>query len=81
MSDGPSAISSRWKLLYNQPAVIVGLVYVNLPFLVLPLYATLEKFDKSYLEASLDLGAGQLAHVLFPCSYLWPCRESSPEQF
>jgi spermidine/putrescine transport system permease protein len=47
------------ELLYNQPAVIVGLVYVNLPFLVLPLYATLEKFDKSYLEASLDLGAGQ----------------------
>ena len=47
------------ELLYNQPAVIVGLVYVNLPFLVLPLYATLEKFDKSYLEASLDLGASQ----------------------
>jgi spermidine/putrescine transport system permease protein len=47
------------ELLYNQPAVIVGLMYVNLPFLVLPLYATLEKFDKSYLEASLDLGAGQ----------------------
>jgi spermidine/putrescine transport system permease protein len=35
------------------------LVYVGLPFLVLPLYATLEKFDRSYLEASLDLGAGQ----------------------
>jgi len=47
------------ELLYNQPAVVVGLVYVNLPFLVLPLYATLEKFDKSYLEASLDLGASQ----------------------
>jgi len=46
-------------LLYNQPAVIIGLVYVNLPFLVLPVYATLEKLDKSYLEASLDLGAGQ----------------------
>lgn len=47
------------ELLYNQQAVIVGLVYVNLPFMVLPLYATLEKLDKSYLEASLDLGAGQ----------------------
>ncbi len=47
------------ELLYNNSAVIVGLVYVNLPFLVLPLYATLEKLDKSYLEASLDLGAGQ----------------------
>ncbi len=47
------------ELLYNQPAVVIGLVYVNLPFLVLPLYATLEKLDKSYLEASLDLGASQ----------------------
>jgi spermidine/putrescine transport system permease protein len=37
------------EFLYNQQAVIVGLVYVNLPFLVLPLYATLEKLDKSYL--------------------------------
>jgi spermidine/putrescine transport system permease protein len=47
------------ELLYNQGAVVVGLVYVNLPFMVLPLYATLEKLDKSYLEASLDLGASQ----------------------
>jgi spermidine/putrescine transport system permease protein len=47
------------ELLYNQWAVIIGIVYVNLPFLVLPLYATLEKFDRSYLEASLDLGATQ----------------------
>ncbi len=46
------------ELLYNQKAVVIGLVYVNLPFLVLPVYATLEKLDKSYLEASLDLGAG-----------------------
>jgi spermidine/putrescine transport system permease protein len=45
-------------LLYNTPAVIIGLVYVALPFLVLPIYATLEKLDRSYLEASLDLGAG-----------------------
>ncbi len=47
------------ELLYNNSAVIVGLVYVHLPFLILPLYATLEKLDRSYLEASLDLGAGQ----------------------
>ncbi|MGI9305143.1 MAG: ABC transporter permease [Gammaproteobacteria bacterium] len=48
------------ELLYNQKAVVIGLVYVYLPFLVLPVYATLEKLDKSYLEASLDLGAGHL---------------------
>ena len=46
------------ELLYNENAVIIGLVYVHLPFMILPLYATLEKLDKSYLEASLDLGAG-----------------------
>ncbi len=61
------------QLLYNQQAVIVGIVYVNLPFLVLPLYATLEKLDKSFLEASLDLGAGQwrtLFSVTVPLA--WP---------
>jgi spermidine/putrescine transport system permease protein len=47
------------ELLYNQWAVVIGIVYVNLPFLVLPLYATLERLDKSFLEASLDLGASQ----------------------
>ena len=47
------------ELLHNNYTVVVGLVYVHLPFLILPLYATLEKMDRSYLEASLDLGAGQ----------------------
>jgi spermidine/putrescine transport system permease protein len=47
------------ELLYNNTAVIAGIVYVYLPFMVLPLYATLERLDRSYLEASLDLGAGQ----------------------
>ncbi len=46
-------------LLYNNFAVVFGLVYVYLPFMVLPLYATLEKLDRSYIEASLDLGASQ----------------------
>ena len=45
------------ELLYNNGAVVVGLVYVYLPFMVLPLYAAIEKLDRSYLEASYDLGA------------------------
>ncbi len=45
------------ELLYNNFAVVVGLVYVHLPFMVLPLYAALDKMDKSLIEASLDLGA------------------------
>ncbi len=48
------------ELLYNNTAVVIGIVYVYLPFMVLPLYATLERLDRSYLEASLDLGAGQI---------------------
>src|SRR6202162_3223784 len=44
-------------MLYNDGAVILGLVYGFLPFTVLPLYATLERLDKSLLEASADLGA------------------------
>jgi len=47
------------ELLYNNTAVIFGIVYVYLPFMVLPLYANLEKLDRSFLEASLDLGASQ----------------------
>ena len=48
------------SLLYNNTAVVVGLVYVHLPFMVLPLYAGLERLDKSLIEAALDLGASQL---------------------
>ncbi len=48
------------EMLYNNTAVVIGLVYVHLPFMVLPLYAALERLDRSYLEASLDLGAGHM---------------------
>jgi spermidine/putrescine transport system permease protein len=44
-------------MLYNSGAVILGLVYGFLPFMVLPLYATLERLDQNLLEASADLGA------------------------
>jgi len=45
-------------LLYSPMAVIVGMVYVHLPFMILPLYTNLEKHDSSLLEAAQDLGAG-----------------------
>ncbi len=44
-------------MLYNDGAVILGLVYGFLPFTVLPLYATLERLDKTLLEAAADLGS------------------------
>ena len=57
------------QLLHTNIAVMLGVVYVFLPFMILPLYAAMERFDKSYLEASLDLGAGHwrtLFSVLLP---------------
>jgi len=53
-----------WDLLHNNFAVVFGLVYVQLPFMVLPLYAALDRLDRSLIEASLDLGAGQIATFL-----------------
>jgi spermidine/putrescine transport system permease protein len=48
-------------LLHNNFAVVFGLVYVQLPFMVLPLYAALDRLDRSLMEASLDLGHGHMA--------------------
>lgn len=56
-------------LLYNDFAVILGLVYGFLPFMVLPLYTNLEKLDPALLEAAADLGARPLtalARVTLP---------------
>lgn len=50
-------IDSPLTLLYNESAVLIGLVYTMLPFMILPLYASIEKLDKSLLEAASDLGA------------------------
>jgi spermidine/putrescine transport system permease protein len=52
------------ELLFNNFAVVFGLVYVHLPFMVLPLYAALDRLDRSLIEASLDLGAGHLRTIL-----------------
>jgi spermidine/putrescine transport system permease protein len=50
-------------LLYNDGAVLLGLVYGYLPFMVLPIYATLERLDPSLLEAAADLGARPVTAV------------------
>jgi spermidine/putrescine transport system permease protein len=48
------------NLLFTDGAVVIGLVYGFLPFMVLPLYATLERLDRSVIEAAWDLYAGPL---------------------
>jgi spermidine/putrescine transport system permease protein len=50
-------ISSPLHMLYNSFAVMVGLIYAWLPFMVLPIYASLESLDPSLFEAAEDLGA------------------------
>ncbi len=63
--DGPLGI------LYSPTAVMIGMVYEFLPFMVLPLYTSLEKIENSLLEAAADLGAPPwkaFLRVTFPLS-------------
>lgn len=57
------------NLLYTMKSIMIGMVYGYLPFMVLPLYSSLEKLQPSLLEASMDLGANRLRtflHVTLP---------------
>jgi len=54
---GLGLISEPLDILNTETAVYIGIVYAYLPFMVLPLYATLEKMDDTLLEAALDLGS------------------------
>lgn len=46
-----------WNLMYNSKAIMIGMVYNFLPFMVLPIYTVLLKMDKKLIEAAKDLGA------------------------
>lgn len=62
-------IDAPLDMLYTSGAVICGLVYILLPFMVLPLYSNLEKLDHSLIEAARDLGASRwqvLRKVIVP---------------
>lgn len=50
-------ISEPLSLLYTRGAVLLGMVYTHLPFMVLPIYVALERLDRKLLEAAHDLGA------------------------
>ncbi len=76
-SDGPFAAVTealgvgRQEILFTHSAVILGLVYGYLPFMVLPLYAAIERIDGSLIEAGRDLyasGAQTFRRVLLPLS-------------
>ncbi|OEE62164.1 spermidine/putrescine ABC transporter permease PotB [Enterovibrio norvegicus FF-162] len=52
-------IEKPLRIMYTEYAVMIGLVYILLPFMILPLYSSIEKLDNSYLEAAKDLGASK----------------------
>lgn len=57
------------QMMYTEVAVIIGLVYVLLPFMVLPLYSSIEKLNSRLLEAARDLGANgwqRLVRIILP---------------
>lgn len=51
-------ITQPFEMLYTPAAVILGLVYTFLPFMILPIYTSVEKLDNALVEAAFDLGAG-----------------------
>lgn len=53
----------EWSILYSPPATILGLIYVFLPFMILPIYASAERFDFRLAEAAYDLGAKRMTVV------------------
>ena len=63
------AITEPLKMTYTDTAVLIGMVYVYLPLMVLPLFAALDRFDRSLLEAGYDLYASRwqvLRRVILP---------------
>ncbi len=59
------------NLIYNDKAVLLGMIYNFLPFMILPIYSVLIKIDKSLIEAAEDLGANKIKtffKVIFPLS-------------
>lgn len=61
----------KLSLIRNTPAVVVGMVYIYLPYMIMPLYNSLSKTDKSILEAAEDLGANRFQRfrrIVFPLS-------------
>ena len=66
---GAGIIDAPLPLLFNDAAVLTGLVHTYLPFMILPLYAAVDRMDGTLVEAARDLGAGRgrtFLHVVLP---------------
>jgi spermidine/putrescine transport system permease protein len=66
-------IAAPLDIMYTPTAVVIGLVYSYLPFMILPIYGSVEKLDNALIEAAFDLGAGPVTafrRVILPLT--WP---------
>ncbi|MET2832913.1 ABC transporter permease [Mesorhizobium shangrilense] len=62
-------INEPIRLLFTKTSVVIGLVYIYLPYMLVPIYASIERLDESLLEAAENLGAGpfrRFLHVTLP---------------
>lgn len=57
-------IDTPIRIMFTETAVMIGLVYILLPFMILPLYSAIEKLDHNYIEAARDLGANKLQTLI-----------------
>lgn len=65
-------VNKPLEFLYTRGAVLLGMVYILIPYMILPLFASLDKLDPSLLEASGDLGAGKMKtflHITLPLTF------------
>ncbi len=53
-------IKDPFNLMYNNFSIIIGMVYTLLPFMILPLYSSMEKINPNVINAASDLGAGKI---------------------
>lgn len=68
---GLGIIETPIEIMYTQSAVFIGMLYTLLPFMILPIYASLEKLDHRLIEAARDLGASKFARfrdIIIPLS-------------
>ena len=71
----------RFRILGTEFGVLIGLVYGYLPLMVFPLYVTLERMDRTLVEASKDLGAGRWAtfrQITLPIALPGPDHRQHP---
>jgi spermidine/putrescine transport system permease protein len=64
-------VNEPLEIMYTQTAVYIGMTYTLLPFMILPLYASIEKIDMRFIEAAKDLGASKISQftkIIIPLS-------------